>query len=135
MAQILIVDPLIAGFAIGLYEAIIIHRDINIPGQRFKHALHALGFSILFVFCTMNAPFLLNLIPAISSIPLIGTVLGFQIAIGFIAALKIHAVGKFIKVSGQNLSETWFHSILIGTLITTAPYTYPLIKPILFKWF
>ena len=133
----LIIGPAIAlGLAIGIYEALVIHRDVTIPAHRFGHTVHALILSIVFVFCTMNAAFVLKMIPQLASIPLLGTALGLQIAIGIIAAIKIHGVSQALKSGGggAGLGETWFHSILIGALIVAAPYAYPLVKPMLPKW-
>ena len=133
----LIIGPAIAlGLLIGLYEAFIIHRDVRVPTYRFMHTLHAIFLSLIFVFCTMNAHYVFKLIPALAQIPVLGTVLGLQIAVGLIAAIKIHAVSRTLQTgsSAGGLGETWFHSILIGALIVAAPYAYPLVKPMLPKW-
>ncbi|HLC32738.1 MAG TPA: hypothetical protein VJJ82_02840 [Candidatus Nanoarchaeia archaeon] len=137
VTPMIVIGPAIAlGLAIGIYEALVIHRDVSVPTHRFGHTIHALILSIIFVFCTMNAAFVLKMIPALAKIPLIGTVLGLQIAIGLIAAIKIHGVSQALKSGGggPGLGETWFHSILIGALIIAAPYAYPLVKPMLPTW-
>ena len=84
----------------------------------------------------MNAQFVLDLIPALAAIPVLGTTIGLQIAIGLIAAIKIHGVSQAIKTGGggAGLGETWFHSILIGALIVAAPYAYPVVEPMLPDW-
>lgn len=134
----LIIGPSLAlGLIIGIYEALVIHRDVKTPTHRFMHSLHAIILSLIFVFCTMNAPFVLKLIPALAKIPILGTVIGMQIAIGLLAAIKIHAVSRAVQTGsapGGLLGETWFHSILIGALIVAAPYAYPLVKPLLPSW-
>jgi hypothetical protein len=135
----LILGPAIAlGIVIGAYEAIIIHRDVTIPTHRFSHGLHAFGLSILFVLCTMNAEFVLSLIPALKSIPVLGTALGLHIAIGLIAAVKIHGASLAIRGAGmgggRGMGETWFHSIFIGALIVAAPYAYPIVEPMIPGW-
>ena len=127
-ALALIIGPALAlGVIIGAYEAIIIHRDVTVPTHRFGHMIHAFLLAILFVFCAMNAEFVLSLIPQLAAIPILGTAIGLQIAVGLIAAIKIHGVSKAIKsgVATAGLGETWFHSILIGALIIAAPYAYP----------
>jgi len=137
VAPAMIIGPSLAlGIIIGAYEAIVIHRDVSVPTHRFGHMIHAFILSVIFVFCSMNAQFVLDLIPAIASIPILGTALGLQIAIGLIAAVKIHGVSQAIKTGGggAGLGETWFHSILIGALIIAAPYAYPVIEPILPDW-
>jgi len=137
VAPAMIIGPSLAlGIIIGAYEAIVIHRDVSVPTHRFGHMIHAFILSIIFVFCSMNAQFVLDLIPAIASIPILGTALGLQIAIGLIAAVKIHGVSQAIKSTGggAGLGETWFHSILIGALIVAAPYAYPVVEPLLPDW-
>ncbi len=134
---VLIIGPALAlGLIIGIYEALVIHRDVTVPTHRFGHMTHALVLSIIFVFCTMNAEYVLGAIPALQAIPILGTALGLQIAIGLIAAFKIHAVSRAIKtgMGAAGLGETWFHSILIGALIVAAPYAYPALEPILPDW-
>ncbi len=137
VAPILIIGPSLAlGIIIGAYEAIVIHRDVSVPTHRFGHMMHAFLLSILFVFCSMNAQYVLDLIPALASIPILGTAIGLQIAVGLIAAIKIHGVSRAIKSGsmGTGLGETWFHSILIGALIVAAPYAYPAIESTLPDW-
>ena len=136
-APVLIIGPALAlGVIIGAYEAIVVHRDVSVPTHRFGHMIHAFILSIIFVFCTMNTVFVLNLIPALQAIPVLGTALGLQIAIGLVAAIKIHGVSRAIKSGGMGagLGETWFHSILIGALIIAAPYAYPVVEPMLPDW-
>lgn len=131
-----VIGPAIAlGLIIGIYEALIIHRDVKVPAHRFGHMVHALILSTAFVFASMNTEWVLTMIPALQEIPLIGTVLGARIALGLIAAIKIHGVSQAIKgASGPGLGETWFHSILIGTLIIAVPYSYPLLEPVIPEW-
>lgn len=139
MTEGLILGPAIAlGFVIGAYEFFIVQRDVSIPTHKFSHGLHAFVLSIFFVLCTMNAEFVLSLIPALKSIPVLGTALGLHIAIGLIAAIKIHGTSLAIRGAGmgggRGMGETWFHSILIGALITAAPYAYPIVEPMIPSW-
>ena len=129
--------PLFLGLIIGFYEIIIIHRDITIPTHRFGHGIHAMVLSLIFTFATMNAEFVLSVIPALAKIPILGTPLGLHIALGLLAAIKIHGVSRVIQttgIAGRGLAETWFHCILIGALIAATPYIYPIVKPMLPKW-
>lgn len=132
-----IIGPAIAlGLIIGAYEALVIHRDVKVPTHRFSHMIHALILSIAFVFAAMNTEWVLNMIPALQAIPVLGTVLGARIAIGLIAAIKIHGVSQAVKGAGggPGLGETWFHSVLVGALITAAPYAYPVLEPMIPSW-
>ncbi len=137
MAEALIIGPALAlGFIIGTYEAIVIHRDVTVPTHRFGHMIHALILSMLFVFVTMNVEFVLANFTFLTTIPLLGTALGLRIAVGLIAAIKIHGVSRAIKTgaTAAGLGETWFHSILIGALIIAAPYIYPSVENMLPEW-
>ena len=130
-------EPLALGILIGAYEAIVIHRDVTIPTHRFGHLVHAFFLSIAFTFATMNTEFVLSVIPQLQGIPLLGTAIGLNIALGLLAAIKIHAVSRAVKTTGATaagLGETWFHSILVGALIAAAPYLFPLIEPMLPNW-
>lgn len=136
MAAALILGPSIAlGIIIGAYEAIIIHRDVSIPTHRFGHMAHAFILSIIFVLCTMNAEFVLSMIPQLAAIPVLGTALGIHILMGLIAAIKIHGASLAIRGAGmgggRGMGETWFHSIFIGAIIAAAPYAYPLVEPMI----
>ncbi len=137
--EALIIGPaLFLGLIIGAYEAIVIHRDVSVPTHRFGHMIHAIVLSVIFVFCSMNVAFVFSLIPGLESIPIIGSPLVFRIIIGLVAAIKIHAVSRVVKGSTagivRGMSETWFHSILIGALIVAAPYLYPFIEGVLPSW-
>ncbi|MBI4141707.1 hypothetical protein HY484_02165 [Candidatus Woesearchaeota archaeon] len=135
--SLLIVPPLVFGAVIGLYEILLIHRDVTVPTHRFGHGLHALVFAIIATFCTMNVSFVFGLFPQLKTIPVLSTPLAFQIAIGLITVAKIHGASAAIKgsvPSSVGLKETWAHSILIGALVVAAPYVYPLLKPMLPKW-
>ena len=134
MAQTLIIGPaLVLGLAIGIYEWIIIHRDVDKAFQsQALHGTQSVITALLFTLATMNAEFVLNAAPALKGIPIVGTALGLHIALGLIAAIKIHGLNQAKAargISGIHGGETWFHSILIGALIAAAPYIYPIIEP------
>ena len=95
MVELVLGPSLALGLLLGIYEAVVIHRDVLIFKHRFAHTVHAFLLSVFFVFCTMNMTNLFKLVPSLSQIPYVGTVLGFQIMIGIIAAMKIHAVARF----------------------------------------
>ena len=137
VTSLLIVPPLVFGAIIGLYEIIIIHRDVTIPTHRFVHSLHALVYAIIAVFCTMNVAFVFSIFPQLKTIPVLSTPLAFQVLIGLISVAKIHGASAAIKgsvPSSVGLKETWAHSLLIGILVVAAPYVYPLLKPMLPSW-
>ena len=133
---LIIVPAVILGIAIGLYEAIVIHRDVQNPTRRFVHTVHALVLSSAFVFVSMNAKFILHLLPFLNYVPVLGTAFGLQILVGLLAAFKIHAISQVSQLGfhSSGLGETWFHSILIGGLVIATPYVYQVIKPTLPAW-
>ncbi len=137
MAQMIILPAVAMGLIIGIYEALVVHRDVTVPTHRMGHAAHALILSVVFVFVSMNAEFVYSSITALKSVPLIGNVIFFRIAVGLIAAIKIHATSLAIKGtvgSTRGMGETWIHSILIGGLVAGSPYLYPLVQPMLPTW-
>jgi len=137
MADFMLVPPVILGAIIGIYEIILLHRDVTVPTHRFGHGIHAVIFAIIATFCTMNTPWVFEMFPALSTIPYV-TPLIFQIIVGIIAMIKIHGVSAAIKTSIGGISiglrETWFHSVLIGVLIVAAPYAWPFLQPVMPSW-
>ncbi|MBT3865536.1 hypothetical protein HOF78_00345 [Candidatus Woesearchaeota archaeon] len=133
MAELLILPAIYLGIVIGLYEAILVHRDVSVPAHRFGHMLHALIFALVAVFATMNVEFVFASIPALANIPLIGSPLIFRIAIGIIAMLKIHAISAAapgMAGGSVGLKEKWSHSFIVAVLIVAAPYVWPFIEPV-----
>lgn len=137
MAELILGPAIALGAIIGLYEATIVHRDVQVASHRFGHTIHAFLLSIIFVFAAMNVEFVLSIIPALNSVPLVNNPHMFRVIIGLIAAIKIHGVSKAIQGMGSSsvgLGETWFHSLLVGGLIIGAPYAYPVVEPALPAW-
>lgn len=136
--QILIMPSIVLGLVIGIYEAILIHRDVTVPAHRFGHMMHALVFAVAATFATMNVPFVMSVIPQLQSVPLLNNVFIFRLVIGLIAVIKIHGVSAAIRgtVGGGSvgMAETWTHSLIIGALIVIAPYIYPAVAPLLPAW-
>ncbi|HSU72873.1 MAG TPA: hypothetical protein VLJ21_03425 [Candidatus Binatia bacterium] len=134
---LIIVPALVAGALIGLYEMILVHRDVSVPQHRFGHGVHAFIFAIAGTFISFNVPFALSLIPAIGKIPLLGTTIGVRILIALIMTIKVHGVSAALRSSGMmtaGMGETWTHSLIIGILTGFVPYLYPFVAPVLPKW-
>ena len=137
MAELILVPSLLFGVIIGLYEVFLIHRDVTVPTHRFMHSIHAVVYAIVAVFCTMNVQVVFSLIPQLKTIQFLSTPLVFQAAIGVITILKIHGASAAIRgsvPSSVGLKETWFHSLLIGSLVVAAPYVYPFVAHLLPSW-
>ena len=134
---LVIIPALAAGALVGLYEMILVQRDVAVPQHRFGHAVHAFVFAIVGTFISFNVPFVLGLIPALAKIPILGTVIGIRIAIAIIMTFKVHGVSAALKSSGMmtaGMGETWTHSLIIGGLTAFVPYLYPFLIPVLPKW-
>ena len=136
--QILILPALVLGLAIGVYEAILMHRDVSVPTHRFGHTIHAIVLAIIAVFITMNTAFVVKSVPALQNLGFFGQPLVLQIIVGLFMMVKIHAVSRAISgsVGGMSvgLGETWFHSLFIGALIIAAPYAWPFLAPVMPSW-
>lgn len=137
VASLMVMPPIIAGIIIGIYEIILIHRDVNIPMHRFGHGVHALVFAIIACFVTMNTPWVLQNFTFLQGIPYMSAIT-LQIIVGIIAMIKIHGVSAAIKASGMGISvgmrETWFHSAMVAALVVIAPYVWPFVAPLLPSW-
>jgi hypothetical protein len=137
MAELMLMPPIVLGVIIGVYEIILLHRDVTIPTHRFGHGVHAVVFAVIATFATMNTPWVFEAFTFLEGIPFMSPIV-FQIAVGLIAMLKIHGVSAAIKTTVGGISvglrETWFHSALIAVLIVAAPYVWPLIEPVMPEW-
>ena len=113
MAEFVLLPAIYYGAVVGLYEALLLHRDAQVAKHRFGHMIHALIFAIIAVFATMNVEFVLNAIPSLQTIPLISNPLIFQFAVGLIVIIKIHSVSAAIphmQGGSVGLKEKWSHS-------------------------
>ena len=133
MAEFMLLPAIYLGLTIGLYEAILLHRDVSIPTHQFGHMFHALIFAMVAVFASMNVDFVLGAIPTLQSIPLINNPLIFRIAIALVAMIKMHAVSSAAPgMAGGTvgMKEKWSHSFIIAAAIVAAPYVWPMIEPL-----
>jgi len=132
MAEFMLLPALYMGLVVGLYEAILLHRDVSVPTHRFGHMIHAMIFAMVAVFASMNVDFVLSVIPALGNIPLINNPLIFRIAIALVAMIKMHAVSAAAPgMAGGTVGmrEKWSHSFIIAAAIVAAPYVWPFIEP------
>src|SRR3989344_7730939 len=94
--------PLIAGLGIGLYETILIHRDVDVPTHRFGHSIHAFVIALVASFIVFNVPFALYLFPFLAGLPFVGSTIGVRILVGLIMIIKIHATSAGLKGAGRS---------------------------------
>ena len=129
MVEFILLPAIYIGALIGLYEIILVHKDEAFRGSHWlKHGWHAFLMTMFFVFLSMNVDFVYGLIPALVSVP----VVAIRVLIGLIATAKVHGAAAVLRGSalGPTIGETWFHSLVIGILITIAPYVWPFIEPL-----
>ena len=129
---IVLVPALVVGIIIGLVEIFFVHED-EVGMGWFMHAMHALPFTMFFVFVSMNISFVFGLLNfAITETLWVD--LGVRIVIGIVAMVKI---GSAAAIVGR-IGEKWYHTIIIGVLIILAPYAWDLagssITPLLPSW-
>jgi hypothetical protein len=135
MAEFLILPPLVIGAIIGFYELILIHRDEHFRGSHWLgHGIHAAIFAIVATFCTMNAEWVYSTFQFLQNVPFLDKVIVFQIAIGLVLMVKVHATSAVVKGttgSTKGMKETWAHSFVVAALVVLAPYIWPFIAPML----
>ncbi|MBI2147917.1 hypothetical protein HYU19_05630 [Candidatus Woesearchaeota archaeon] len=116
------------GIVIGLVELAFVHSDEQGMGW-LKHGLHAVIVAMVLVFISMNISFVSNL----AGYPLEENFyvnLGVRILLGLVATVKVKAAAAIAgKASG--IGEKMGHALVVGALISIAPYAWPFIEPVL----
>ncbi|MBS1266893.1 MAG: hypothetical protein MAG795_00862 [Candidatus Woesearchaeota archaeon] len=118
-----LIPSAVMGIIIGLVEAMFVHSDEGPMGLTWiPHALHALPFTILFVFMSMNLHFVLGLLNlSITESPLVVLIIrGVITIIGMIKIAGSAAIAKGVRGVGVKLP----HTIIVGALIFGAPYAW-----------
>lgn len=130
----LVIFPVIyMGIIIGLYELIVIHKDVG--GYRgshwIGHGIHSIGFVLIALFITMNTGWIYSNLTFFQRIPFIENKIVFQILIGLLLMIKVHLVSAVVKGAvGRGMKETWIHSLIISGLVVAAPYIWILLEPL-----
>ncbi len=125
MADFVIIPALVMGIIIGLVELLFVHADEGAMGMTWiSHGLHALPFTILFVFVSMNIHFVLGLI-GVSITESFAVVLGVRIVVAIVAMIKI-AGAAAISPGMRGVGEKLPHTLIIGALVFAAPYAWDL---------
>ncbi len=129
---IVLVPALVMGIIIGFLEIIFVHADETGMGW-FMHAMHALPFTMLFVFVSMNISFVFDLLNlAITETWYVD--FGVRVVIGIVAMVKIAGAAAIVGRVG----EKWYHTLILGAIIVAAPYLWilldPLVTPLLPAW-
>ncbi len=131
----LIILPVIPlGILIGLYELMLIHKDMNFRGSHWLgHGLHSVVTIWIALLIVMNTEYFLNITGLLDmNIPLISNVHVVRVAIGIILNIKIHAtsaLGKGGQLASRGLAEHWTHTIIVAALVVASPYVWPFVAP------
>lgn len=123
MAEFVLVPALVMGAIIGIVELLFVHSDEHAMGMTWlAHGLHAIPFTILFVFVSMNISFVFGLLGlAIAENFLVNMVVRAIVAV--IAMLKV-AGAAAIAPGARGVGQKLPHTIIIGALIFAAPYAW-----------
>ena len=136
MAEVLLLPSLYLGFIVGLYEAILLHRDVSIPTHRFGHMIHALLFAMIAVFASMNVGYVYDVFSGLKDLMYVNNPLIFRVLIGLIAMVKMHAVSAALSRGASVIGtrEKWTHTFIVAALIIGAPYVWPLLEPFVSRY-
>ncbi len=135
--KLVIMPPIGIGIIIGLYEFFLLTRDVQIGGHKFGHGITAVIIAVAGCIFSFNVPLVYMLVPQLKGVFLLGSEVGVRVLLGIIIAAKVHGASAALKGAGMNvpgMSETWFHSFLIGGLVGGSPYLYPFVQPMLPTW-
>ena len=122
--QALVIFPaLIIGAAIGLIELFFVHAD-EIGMGWFAHGLHALPFTMIFTFASMNVGFVLSFFPG-GITETIWVDLAVRAVIAILGMLKIAGAAA---IAGR-VGERFYHTLVIGGLLFAAPYAWIFLGP------
>lgn len=133
MPEVLIWPALYLGVIIGVYEIILLQKDVQVPMHRFSHAIQALIFVLIAVFASMNVDFILQTFAYLQTIQFVNNPIILRAIIGLIVILKIYFVSAAVSARGigraYGMREKFVHVFIIGLLVAAAPYIWMLIKP------
>ncbi len=122
-----ILAPIVMGVLVGIVDIAFMIKDLSGDAKStISHGLGAIGYLIALSFVAFN----INLATDSGFLP---TFFQNQIAVLIILALVtaviVHAKSAvFAKSRGPGTHETWIHSIILGILVATSPFIWPLIK-------
>ena len=117
MAEFIILPAIVFGIIIGIIEMVFVHSD-EIGMGWFMHGLHALPFTILFVFASMNVSWVLGFFGGIAETFWVD--IGVRLAVAIIGMVKIASAAA---IAGR-VGERFYHVLIIGALIFASAYVW-----------
>ncbi|MBW2970576.1 hypothetical protein KY320_00285 [Candidatus Woesearchaeota archaeon] len=122
MVDIVIFPAIIMGIIIGMLELLFVHSDEGAMGMTWlTHGLHAIPFTILFVFVSMNISFVLNLLN-LAITENFAVDLAIRGIIAIIAMVKVAGAAAITPGAMRGVGEKLPHTLIIGAFIFAAPY-------------
>jgi len=103
----------------------------------FGHGIHAAILALIAVFITMNTEYFLAVTGlGATNIPVITNPHIIRVIVGLFMVIKVHAVSAIggTRLASAGLAEKWSHSLIIGVLITAAPYLWNWLGPLFPVW-
>ena len=123
MAELVLLPAFVMGAIVGLIELFFVHAD-EVGMGWLLHGLHALPFTVLFVFVSMNVSFIYGFLPG-GLTENLWVDLGIRAAVFIIGMIKIAAAAAIAGRVGERIH----HTIIIGALIFASPYIWMFIGP------
>jgi hypothetical protein len=111
---LVIIPVIVIGLALAILEMIFVHQDESGMGW-MKHGIHAIPTMLIFIFISMNIPYVESLLNWKASIWI---TIGIRVLIGIIAAAKISAAAAVAGRVGEKLP----HTLINAGLIMAAPF-------------
>lgn len=122
---LVIFPALIVGGILGIIEMAFVHSD-EIGMGWFMHGLHALPFTILFTFASINVSWAYSLF-RFKATETIWIDLGIRAAVAIVAMVKIQAAAA---IAGR-VGERFYHTLAIGLMIFGVGFLWKYIGPII----
>ncbi|MSR86251.1 hypothetical protein EXS74_02555 [Candidatus Woesearchaeota archaeon] len=136
LTESLIILPAVGmGIILGAYELFLLKGDENFSGAHwFGHGLHIFPLIVVACLASFNIDFFQQSLG--SSLPsILANDILLRVAIGLIMAIKVYAGSAVVPgAKGRGMHESLFHVLLIGALVSTSPYLWPLVEPFAPTW-
>jgi len=140
VAGIIFAPVIVLGLILGLYELILIHKDMNFRGSHWVgHGLHSVIFMMVALFIVLNTEFFFGIVglaswglPAWVASPWI-----FRILVGIILNIKMHGTSSLShggKLAARGMAEHWIHTSIITLLVVLSPLYWGVISSFLPGW-
>jgi hypothetical protein len=122
-----ILAPIVMGVLIGIVDIAFMIKDLSGDAKStISHGLGAVGYLVGLSFIAFNIELATNsgFLPT-----LFQNQIAVLIILALVTAVIVHAKSAvFARSRGPGTHETWIHSIILGILVASSPFIWPLIK-------